>query len=123
MELDKDLYKEIKEYCELNGIKTKEYIHNLLKKAFMVDKYGECPPMVKAKKKNTSPELKLENTGNTTTSVAEEKPDFNEVYEKISKTEEFKKAYSGKSLGDFIPVENNDIKEKPIVKTRKRKLK
>lgn len=43
MEIDKELYKQIKEYCELNGIKPKEYIHNLLSKAFMEDKYGKSP--------------------------------------------------------------------------------
>jgi len=46
MEIDKKLYNEIKEYCELNGIKTKEYIHSLLSKAFMADKYGERPGVV-----------------------------------------------------------------------------
>lgn len=43
MEIDKILYKEIKEYCDLNGLNTKDYIHNLLKKAFVADKYGERP--------------------------------------------------------------------------------
>lgn len=43
MEIDKELYKEIKEYCLLNGLKPKDYIHDLLKKAFMRDKYGERP--------------------------------------------------------------------------------
>ena len=43
MEIDKELYKDIKEYCDLNGIKAKEYINTLLRKAFMQDKYGERP--------------------------------------------------------------------------------
>ena len=43
MEIDKELYNDIKAYCDLNGIKTREYIHNLLKKAFMEDKYGKMP--------------------------------------------------------------------------------
>ena len=43
MEIDKNLYQEIKEYCNLNGIKPKDYINTLLRKAFMQDKYGERP--------------------------------------------------------------------------------
>lgn len=45
MEIDKNLYKEIKEYCDLNGLKTRDYIHRLLKKAFNEDKYGNRPFM------------------------------------------------------------------------------
>ena len=43
MEIDKKLYEDIKAYCDLNGIKPKEYINTLLKKAFMEDKYGAAP--------------------------------------------------------------------------------
>lgn len=43
MEIDKELYKEIKEYCDINGIKPKKYVTELLKKAFMEDKYGISP--------------------------------------------------------------------------------
>ena len=40
MELDKDLYKEIKEYCDLNKLKTRDFIHQILRDAFMKEKYG-----------------------------------------------------------------------------------
>ena len=43
MEIDKKLHEEIKEYCKLNGLKTAEYVNSLLKKAFMLDKYGVSP--------------------------------------------------------------------------------
>lgn len=43
MEIDKELYKEIKEYCKLNGLKPSEYVNSLLKKAFMEGKYGVSP--------------------------------------------------------------------------------
>lgn len=43
MEIDKKLHEEIKEYCKLNGLKTAEYVNSLLKKAFMMDKYGVSP--------------------------------------------------------------------------------
>ena len=43
MEVDKKLYQEIKQYCELNGLKPSEYVNSTLKKAFMEDKYGSAP--------------------------------------------------------------------------------
>lgn len=52
MEIDKKLYAEIKEYCELNGLKVRQYIESILKRAFMEDKYGKCPPMFKTRVQN-----------------------------------------------------------------------
>jgi hypothetical protein len=43
IELDKKLHKEIKEYCQLNGMVMKEYVNSLLKKAFIADKFGDTP--------------------------------------------------------------------------------
>lgn len=43
IELDKKLHKDIKEYCQLNGLVMKDFVNKLLKKAFMVEKYGERP--------------------------------------------------------------------------------
>ena len=43
MQLDNKLYKEIKEYCDLNELKTRDFIHDILKKAFLKEKYGESP--------------------------------------------------------------------------------
>ena len=43
MEIEKTLYAEIKAYCELNGLKTREFIHDILKRAFMEEKYGISP--------------------------------------------------------------------------------
>ena len=43
MEIDKDLYKEIKAYCDLNGLKARDFIHKLLKDAFIKEKYGDRP--------------------------------------------------------------------------------
>jgi hypothetical protein len=43
IEIDKKLHKDIKEYCQLNGIVMKDFVNKLLKKAFMVEKYGEKP--------------------------------------------------------------------------------
>jgi hypothetical protein len=43
MVLDKDLYGEISEYCILNGIKTRDFIHEILREAFLIKKYGDTP--------------------------------------------------------------------------------
>ena len=34
------------------------------------------------------------------------KRSFRELYKRIAESEWFKKAYYGKSLGDFIPIDN-----------------
>lgn len=43
MELDKKLHNEIKEYCKLNNLKMIDFINYLVKKAFIIEKYGESP--------------------------------------------------------------------------------
>lgn len=43
MQLDKTLYDEINEYCKENNIKTRDFIHKLLKDAFLKEKYGDTP--------------------------------------------------------------------------------
>jgi hypothetical protein len=43
IELDKKLHKDIKEYCQLNGLVMKDFVNKLLKKAFMIEKYGDKP--------------------------------------------------------------------------------
>ena len=46
MEIDKELMAEIKEYCVLNSLKPREFVHKLLKKAFMEEKYGKMPAVL-----------------------------------------------------------------------------
>lgn len=43
MQIDKKIYDEINEYCKLNDLKTRDFIHNLLKEAFLKEKYGDKP--------------------------------------------------------------------------------
>lgn len=43
MQLDRQIYDEINEYCKFNGLKTRDFIHKLLKEAFMKEKYGNAP--------------------------------------------------------------------------------
>ena len=39
--IDAKLLREIEGYCELNGLNAEEYVNYLLKKAFMIEKYGD----------------------------------------------------------------------------------
>ena len=47
--IEAKLHNEIKEYCKLNNLKVNVFINELLKKAFMKEKYGEAPFNVKPK--------------------------------------------------------------------------
>lgn len=67
MVIDKKLEEDIKQYCKLNKLNVKEYVTEILRKAFLVDKYGESPFGGKPKpipeeteKKNNSYVLELE---------------------------------------------------------------
>ena len=118
MELDKELYQEIKEYCTLNNLKPREYITKLLRDAFNRDKYGDKPAIFKPKKEKII-EIPIEKEQNTTsekeikeTILKNEKEDSLEVAEKVEKEEEV--VYSQKE------TENN--KSVHLLKTKKRKL-
>lgn len=54
------LYNEIYEYCKLNGLDFNKYIEKLLKKAFLVDKYGEAPSVLVSKAKPDEKEVNIE---------------------------------------------------------------
>ena len=43
VEIDKRLYQEIKDYCKLNNLVIKDFVNKLLKKAFIIEKYGDRP--------------------------------------------------------------------------------
>ena len=43
VEIDEKLYNDIKVYCSLNALKIKAFVNELLKKAFIIEKYGETP--------------------------------------------------------------------------------
>lgn len=52
MQIDKNLYDEINEYCKLNDLKTRDFIHKILKDSFLKEKYGESPFLFKKENKN-----------------------------------------------------------------------
>lgn len=43
IKIEAELYKDIVEFCKANGLKINKFANELLKKAFMVEKYGDVP--------------------------------------------------------------------------------
>lgn len=74
VEIDEKLYNDIKVYCSLNALKIKAFVNELLKKAFIIEKYGETP--------FSSPQLH-----NDEQNIAEEKQESNKTDLAIEKQE------------------------------------
>lgn len=51
VEIKDKLYKDIVGYCELNNLDVTDYVNDLLKKQFVVEKYGERPAIFEQTKK------------------------------------------------------------------------
>jgi hypothetical protein len=60
MQIDKNLYDEINEYCKLNNLKTRDFIHKILKDGFLKEKYGESPFFFKNDVKETEKDIPIE---------------------------------------------------------------
>ena len=43
VQIEDKLYNDIKEYCKLNKLKIGSFINEILKKSFLVEKYGDTP--------------------------------------------------------------------------------
>lgn len=43
VQIEDELYNDIKEYCKLNKLKISSFINEILKKSFLVEKYGDTP--------------------------------------------------------------------------------
>ena len=117
--IETKLHNEIKEYCKLNNLKVNIFINELLKKAFMREKYGETPFNVKPK---ISTEL----------NVPELSPPYNEPITantqvpKILSENEVVCSNENLTVGVSSQTENTIINEitteKIQTKTKKRKL-
>lgn len=117
--IETKLHNEIKEYCKLNNLKVNIFINELLKKAFMREKYGEAPFNVKPK---TSTEL----------NVSELSPPYNtpinantQVSEMFSENEvvcNIENLVVGVSSQTENTIINEITTEKIQTKTKKRKL-
>ena len=58
MQLDKQLYDEINDYCKLNNLKTRDFIHRILREAFNTEKYGNSPFAFNRKAETVNEEVK-----------------------------------------------------------------
>lgn len=70
MQIDKRLYDEINEYCKLNELKTRDFIHKILREAFNKEKFGESPFAFNKKTENIVKETE------PTIEIKEEKDDI-----------------------------------------------
>lgn len=43
MEINKKLLKDIQSYCKLNDLNEDDFLNGILKKAFLIEKYGDKP--------------------------------------------------------------------------------
>lgn len=95
--IDEKLLKDIESYCNINCLDTKEFINNILKKGFMVEKYGNRPGVQIQTNLNNVDKQNIEDTLNV------KKDEFEKVVE--------------------INVENNQVfEEKKEIKKKVRKL-
>lgn len=134
IELDKKLHKEIKEYCQLNGLVMKEYVNSLLKKAFTADKFGETPfyrgteesseiihnpnvPVAESKPIETSENSKkLVKNKFITTEIPPE------IAQTLPTKEDYTKMYSGLSLdkeGNFVYTPPTKEEEQKLIEEGK----
>lgn len=113
MQIDKTLYQEINEYCHLNNIKTKDFIHKILKEAFLKEKYGTQPFFMN---NVISDDINIKSTHiieNTSLSTLTKDIETNQNENKNIELEQSNNSDS---------IKNNDIKENiitPKKKTRK----
>jgi predicted transcriptional regulator len=54
--IEDKLYRDIKDYCKINGLTINTLVNNLLRKNFTVEKYDDAPPFFKKIKEEFTPE-------------------------------------------------------------------
>lgn len=108
MVIDKNLYSEINEYCKENNIKTRDFIHKILKEAFLKEKYGDSPfAFFKKEEKNTQQEIQpITHVENTVIEPVIEQA----VVENVIEVEK------------PMVIETEKTTEEPIIVKKKRKL-
>lgn len=99
MQLDKHVYDNINEYCKLNGLKTRDFIHKLLIDAFNKEKYGDSP---------FSFGKKIED-------VSEEKKTYTEVNENVIDTTKLTEKNNDLVVDDFNDIISSKITKNQIV--------
>ena len=68
------LFKDIHSYCSINDLDVETYINDMLKKSFMIEKYGNKPGIVSKKENEPISEPKKEPISEPTKKETVEKP-------------------------------------------------
>lgn len=120
MQIDKQIYDEINEYCKLNNLKTRDFIHKLLKEAFIKEKYGETPFAFNKKAPETTTYQENSDEKHRDTALnnenivqnTEEKVKIEELIPVV--VESFNKVVENKPT-PIIPIENFNGNMTPII--------
>jgi hypothetical protein len=117
--IETKLHNEIKEYCKLNNLKVNIFINELLKKAFMREKYGEAPFNVKPKISTELNVPELSPLYNVPITANTQVPEIFSENEPVCNIENLVVGISSQTENANI---NEITTEKIQVKTKKRKL-
>jgi hypothetical protein len=117
--IETKLHNEIKEYCKLNNLKINVFINELLKKAFMREKYGEAPFNVKPKISTELNVPELPPPYNASITAKTQVPEIFSENEVVCNNENLVVGVSSQTENTII---NEITTEKIQVKTKKRKL-
>ena len=117
--LDTKLHNEIKEYCKLNNLKVNIFINELLKKAFMREKYGEAPFNVKPKISTELNVPELSPPYNAPITANTQVPEIFSENEVVCNNVNLVAGVSSQTENTII---NEITTEKILTKTKKRKL-
>ena len=122
MQLDRKLYDEINEYCKLNNLKTRDFIHKILNEAFLKEKYGDAPFFFNIK------DTLIENSVKEDVNILKIEPEITETI-----TNDANKAFDSVTIEDKQNeiIENVEVKiekeidqiEETVVSTQKLKKK
>jgi hypothetical protein len=116
------LVKDIRKYCELNSLNVEDYISSLLKKAFMLEKYGERPPLYGVKTSKETPVEVEREKKETTYTVEVEIPKKKKRKATTKKKEEIKVKEEEKPISIDQPKEAVGESTKEDIKPKRRKL-
>lgn len=122
--INEDLYKDIREYCKLNKLTVSVFINDLLKKSFMVEKYDDAPPFFKKKQEEKIESVIVTGTLKKDGTFEQESVDVKRVMTEAQTPEEFKQNY----LAEPEPIKEEEhdkpetiVEEKPKELTAKEK--
>ena len=128
VDIKEKLYKDISDYCKANHLVIKDYVNDLLKKQFMIDKYGEKPGVNKTT--SNTQEIKKEVKIVEVADIKQPEPEVTEVVDTGVTVELVDEKKQEELVVEMIKeVDNTETQvetkvEEPVIKqTRKRKLK